>query len=296
MEQVEFRQKIIEEMKQIFASDCLVRPENPFSIDNPDALVRKGTTLYAIFVPMYHERINFDHLLRRLFSSELAYGSKLHTVLILKEDDKLSEYGESVLNAAFCHISRGKIDAISYLSSRVNIGRNWSRIGDIKQWMFQQYDVNNLTIDFADKTFVKNNRVDNYQLDLGNVSSPSWFINNKRRIIKNVARCGNTDMCIKRKGKRQTFRDGFENIMTQSFLKSFRLTDGYLEPYSMVVDNIFGIATDWCMFTDEGYHNMYHRTLSFAGILPLNIVDEEQLNCIHNYYMDIQNRIRHDHR
>lgn len=295
MEQVDFRQKIIEEMKQTFASDCLVRPENPFSIDNPDALVRKGTTLYAIFVPMYHERINFDHLLRRLFSSELAYGSKLHTVLILKEDDKLSEYGESVLNAAFGHISRGKIDAISYLSSRVNIGRNWSRIGDIKQWMFQQYDVNNLTVDFADKTFVKNNRVDNYQLDLGNVSSPSWT-NNKRRIIKNVARCGNADMCIKRKGKRQTFRDGFENIMTQSFLKSFRLTDGYLEPYSMVVDNIFGIATDWSMFTDEGYHNMYHRTLSFAGILPLNIVDEEQLNCIHNYYMDIQNRIRHDHR
>lgn len=121
MEQEDFRQKIIEEMDQTFASDCLVSPENPFSIDNPDALVRKGTTLYAIFVPMYHERINFDHLLRRLFSSELAYGSKLHTLLILKEDEKLSEYGERVLNAAFCHISLGKIDAISYLSSRINI-------------------------------------------------------------------------------------------------------------------------------------------------------------------------------
>ena len=149
MEQVDFRQKIIEEMDQTFVSDCLVSPENPFSIDNPDALVRKGTTIYAIFVPMYHERINFDHLLRRLFSSELAYGSKLHTLLILKEDDKLSEYGERVLNAAFCHISWGKIDAISYLSSRINNGRNWSLIGDMKQWMFQQYDANNLTVDFA---------------------------------------------------------------------------------------------------------------------------------------------------
>ena len=295
MEQVDFRQKIIEEIKQTFGSDCLVRPENPFSIDNPDALVRKGTTLYAIFVPMYHEKINFDHLLRRLFSSELAYGSKLHTVLILKEDDKLSEYGEHVLNAAFCHISRGKIDAISYLSSRVNMGRNWSRIGEIKQWMFQQYDANILTVDFADKTFERHNWEDNFHLDLGNVSSPSWT-DNKRRIIKNVARCGNIDMFFNIKCKRQTFREGCENIMTQSFLKSFRLTDGYLEPYNLEVDNIFGIATDWNMFTDEGYHNMYHRTLSFAGILPLNVVNEEQLNCIYNYYMDIQNRIRHDHR
>lgn len=296
MEQVDFRQKIIEEMEQTFASDCLVSPENPFSIDNPDALVRKGTTLYAIFVPMYHERNNFDHLLRRLFSSELAYGSQLHTLLILKEDEKLFEYGERVLNAAFCHISWGKIDAISYLSSRINNGRNWSLIGDIKQWIFQQYDANNLTVDFADKTFEKVSSVDNFQLDLGNISSPSWFFNNKRRIIKNVARCGNTDMCIKRKGKRQTFRDGFENIMTQSFLKSFRLTDGYLEPYNRVVDNIFGIATDWNMFTDEGYHNMYHRTLSFAGVLPLNILDEERLECIHGFYIDIQNKLYHGHR
>lgn len=222
--------------------------------------------------------------------------SKLHTLLILKEDDKLSEYGERVLNAAFCHISWGKVDAISYLSSRINNGRNWSLIGDIKQWMFQQYDANNLTVDFADKTFEKYNWDDNFQLDLGDVSSPSWFFNNKRRIIKNVARCGNIDMCIKRKGKRQTFRDGFENIMTQSFLKSFRLTNGYLEPYNMVVDNIFGIATDWNMFTDEGYHNMYHRTLSFAGVLPLNILDEERLKCIHGFYIDIQNKLYHGHR
>ena len=200
-----------------------------------------------------------------------------------------------MLNAAFCHISWGKIDAISYLSSRINNGRNWSIIGDIKQWMFQQYDANNLTVDFADKTFEKYNWDDNYQLDLGNVSSPSWT-NNKRRIIKNVARWGNIDMCIKRKGKRQTFREGFENIMTQSFLKSFRLTDGYLEPYNMVVDNIFGIATDWNMFTDEGYHNMYHRTLAFAGVLPLNILDEERLERIHGFYIDIQNKLYHGHR
>lgn len=50
--------------------------------------------------------------------------------------------------------------------------------------MFQQYDANNLTVDFADKTFEKSNWDDNFQLDLGDVSSPSWFFNNKRRIIK----------------------------------------------------------------------------------------------------------------
>lgn len=50
------------------------------------------------------------------------------------------------------------------------------------------------------------------------------------------------------------------------------------------------------MFTDEGYHNMYHRTLAFAGVLPLNILDEERLERIHGFYIDIQNKLYHGHR
>lgn len=74
-----FRVNFQKNLVNSFGRDCFVNPKNPFSLDNPDALVRKGITLYALFIPMYHERENFDHLLRRLFMSEFSYGSKLHT-------------------------------------------------------------------------------------------------------------------------------------------------------------------------------------------------------------------------
>lgn len=139
MENYNYRVNFLKILVNSFGTDCFVNPENPFSLDNPDALVRKGITLYALFIPMYHERENFDHLLRRLFMSEFSYGSKLHTVLILKEDDKLSEHGERLLGESFCHIARGVADALTYISSPINTGRIWTQIGDCRQWLYRQY-------------------------------------------------------------------------------------------------------------------------------------------------------------
>lgn len=278
-----------------FAGDCLVMPENPYSKDNPDMLVRNGTTLYAIFIPMYHERKNLDHLLRRVFSSELSYGSKLHTVLILKEDDKLSGYGENVLSAVFCHIARGIDDAIRYVSSRENVGRNWMFIGEAKQWLYRLYDVNNLTIEFSNKQYGVQKTLADQQLDFGDFSSPSWSLENKSRMIKNVAYSRYSCMCIKKKVKDRSFREGFENIMTQSFLKNFYVEGGYLVPNNNIVDNIFGVATDWELYSEDNVPNDYFRTLVFSGVLPLNILDEEKLGNIHEFYIDVQNRMRYEH-
>ena len=148
-----FRVNFQKNLVNSFGRDCLVYPENPFSLDNPDALVRKGSTLYALFIPMYHERENFDHLLRRLFMSEFSYGSKLYTVLVVKEDDKLSEHGERLLSESFCHIARGEADALTYIFSPINTGRVWTQIGDCRQWLYRQYDANNKTVAFSLKEY-----------------------------------------------------------------------------------------------------------------------------------------------
>lgn len=293
--QLLYKRQILQAMVNTFAGDCLVMPENPYSIDNPDMLVRKGTMLYAIFIPMYHERQNLDHLLRRVFSSELSYGSKLHTVLILKEDDKLSGYGINVLNAAFCHIAIGIDDVVSYVSSRENVGRKWDYIRNAKQWLYRQYDVNNLTVEFSNKQYGVQEILFDHQLEFGDISSPSWSFGNKRRVIKNVAYSRYSCMCIKKKGKASSFREGFENIMTQSFLKNFYVEDGYLVPNHNIVDNIFGVATDWELYSEDNEPNDYFRTLVFSGVLPLNILDEEKLSNIHEFYIDVQNRMRYEH-
>ena len=291
MTQLLYKRQIQDVMLDAFAGDCLVMPENPYSIDNPDILVRKGTTLYAIFIPMYHERNNYDHLLRRVFTSELAYGSNLHTVLILKEEDKLSDYGENVLNTAFCHIARGIDDAIRYVSSRDNVGRNWTYIGDVKQWLYRQYDVINLTVEYSNKQFGVQKTTTDQQIVFSDFSSPSWALGNKRRKVKNVVYSGYSYICIKKRGKDRSFREGFENIMTQSFLKNFYIEDGYLVPNNHIVDNIFGVATDWELYSKGNIPNDYFRTLAFSGVLPLNILDEEKLSNIHEFYIDVQKRV-----
>lgn len=79
MEKVKFnilKNDFLKKIDNTFGPDCLLSPENPFSLDNPDALVRKGCTLYALFIPMHHERENFDHLLRRSF----MYGKYTFTI------------------------------------------------------------------------------------------------------------------------------------------------------------------------------------------------------------------------
>lgn len=291
-----FRVNFQKNLVNSFGRDCLVYPENPFSLDNPDALVRKGSTLYALFIPMYHERENFDHLLRRLFMSEFSYGSKLHTVLVLKEDDKLSEHGERLLSESFCHIARGGTDALTYISSPINTGRIWTQIGDCRQWLYRQYDANNKTVAFSLKEYGLPKIQEFQLLELERFSSPSWYSSNKRCFIKNVAKYRYVDMCLKKKGKGQSFREGFENIMTQALLKNFTIDGGYLVPNFHIVDNIFGVATDWNVMAEDGNLTNYGRTLSFSGVLPLNILDEERLERIHGFYINIQNKLYHGHR
>lgn len=291
-----FRTDFLKTLIDSFGNDCLGYPENPFSLDNPDALVRKGITLYALFLPMHHERENLDHLLRRLFMSEFSYGSKLHTVLVLKDDDKLSEFGERILSESFCHIARGKADALAYISSPINAERIWTQIGDCRQWLYRQFDAINKTIAFALKEYGFPQKQEIQFMGVERFSSPSWSSANKRWFIKNVAKYRYVDMCLKKKGKGQSFREGFENIMTQSLLKNFSIDGGYLVPNFRIVDNIFGVTTDWNVMAEDGNLTDYGRTLSFSGVLPLNILDEKRLERIHSFYIDIQNKLYYEHR
>ena len=103
-------------------------------------------------------------------------------------------------------------------------------------------------------------------------------------------------MWIKNKGKEQSFSEGFVQHIPQALLKNFSIDGGYLVPNFHIVDNIFGVATDWNVMAEDGNLTNYGRTLSFSGVLPLNILDEERLERIHGFYIDIQNKLYHGHR
>lgn len=108
-----------------FERNFVISPENPFTIDNPNLIVRQGSILYAVYIPYYNEKRNYDHLLRRLYFSQMAYGTSLVTILLLNEGDKINNYETMVIENSFNHISYGVNDLIAFIKkgSRINIHR-----------------------------------------------------------------------------------------------------------------------------------------------------------------------------
>ena len=53
-------------------NQSVIEPNNPFTVDNPDALVYNGRTLTGLYIPLKKELSNPDFLLRRLFLSRLS--------------------------------------------------------------------------------------------------------------------------------------------------------------------------------------------------------------------------------
>ena len=58
----------------------VLMPENPVTLDNPDGIYLYRGRIFALFIPISAERSNYDHLLRRLYVSQLSYSSDLVTL------------------------------------------------------------------------------------------------------------------------------------------------------------------------------------------------------------------------
>ena len=63
----------------------VIEPINPFTVDNPDALVYNGRSLTGLYIPLKKELDNPDLLLRRLSLSRLSMSKAVSTLLILSE-------------------------------------------------------------------------------------------------------------------------------------------------------------------------------------------------------------------
>ena len=101
-----------EDKKQIAATiydqceRCLIAPENPFTLDNPDIIAANGNKLYAIYLPTYSESENIDYLLRRLYLSRLSYGYNLIPILLFDGDSMIvRSLNNNALNSSFAIIT-----------------------------------------------------------------------------------------------------------------------------------------------------------------------------------------------
>lgn len=94
------------ERKHIFRNiedrynQSIISPVNPFTIDNPDALVYNGHSLLGLFIPLVKELKNPDILLRRLYLSRLSLSKAVSYVLFWSGNDDIKLANNDQINAA----------------------------------------------------------------------------------------------------------------------------------------------------------------------------------------------------
>lgn len=104
-------------------NQSIISPVNPFTVDNPDALVFNGHSLTGLFIPWVKEQNNPDLLLRRLYISRLTLSKTVSNVLLLIGEDAIKLANNDQINAAFdaVLICEGIQDLLLFLSDNIHV-------------------------------------------------------------------------------------------------------------------------------------------------------------------------------
>jgi hypothetical protein len=239
------REQKIETIKIIANSfaKCLVGPCNPFSIDNPDLIVARESNIYAVYIPNYYERSNYDHLLRRLQLSQLGYSIRFIPILLLDVDDKLSEIGWREMGCAFEHVSRSADDVVKYINAGDRFNRKWKEFNRVQQLHFLKYKaISKISLQFRKDI---NPVYSKFEIAGSNTFAVNHWSN--RNSIWRLNNVYNTQFGIigfNEKGKNY-FQNSFQNLMTASFMSGYTYDNGYIYQKKELNHTINVANTDW---------------------------------------------------
>lgn len=267
---------------------CLIRPENPFTLDNPDLLVNENNRMYALYIPTYEERNNYDQLLRRLFLSQLCYSQKLISILLINPEDKVSGNGEYLFQKSFCHVARSVNDVIDYIRTGERVDRRWDLMRRNQQLCFSDFHICSKATT-AIKRSISNVYAD-FSEELLERSQPISTWKSLYRRSYRVYQGYSTDfgnVIFKEKG-RLGIKESFNQVLTSRFMESFLFDDGYI--YANNNRCSFSlINTDWELFENELYPGSMARMLNFVGYSVAQINDVQSLERAFKKYKEIKN-------
>lgn len=263
---------------------CLVNPTNPFSVDDPDAIVVNNNSVYAIFIPTFLERENYDHLLRRLHLSQMSYSLKFIPILLLDQGDKMSEVGWFMMKSNFVFVAYSIDDVIYFIKKCGKVNRKWKEINHFQQEHFLSYNINSKVSALISKEIVTPfERLygvrDKFELQAW-TSDKHWGIRDFHPYQNGM---------IGEKNKNKSgFLNSFQKMMTASFMCGFLLDNGYIYPNPNAGDGIVNIVnTNWDLF-EENRPNRYNSILSFCGLVAVSISDENHIDIINDVYQTVR--------
>jgi len=273
-------------------SKCVIRPENPFSIDNPDFIVRENGKIYAVYIPTYEESLNTDHLLRRLYVSQLCYSTNLLTVLLLDNAQVLNEKKEIGLQRSFTHISYSLSDVVSYIKSGDQEDlRKWKQLHYCKQLNIFEYKCN-LGFSIQQK---KNSNLSFENLSIKDFSSAnpvlSWRNIDKKFTTRTIART-QYGLLSSVEYRKNSFRDQFQSLMTYMMLSKYHWDDGAIY-WNNECDGMLNLAnTNWNLFEDHIYPNIYSKSLAFVGCVATKLSRDSLTQTLYDHYIIYKSRTK----
>lgn len=265
---------------------CLVSPENPFTLDNPDVIAANGNKLYAIYIPTYRENENTDHLLRRLYLSQLSYGYKFIPILLALEEGSWKMLNNPVFAYAFAHLSSSIEDVLRYVNQgnlRYRKARNFSELQTSQYVLYRKYL--KLSEDIHKEVHSEFSTPE--EIEFNSVVTRSWSTDKPKESNSFWMVPGGFIASVEKK-KSASFKTAFEQLMTLAFMSKFNYDNGEIYPTGMY-NELSVMNTDWAMFDEESMPNAYNHMLSFIGLPPVSVSIEEEMVQVFDRYQIIRN-------
>ena len=249
-------------------NQSIIAPENPFTVDNPDALVYNGHSLLGLYLPLAKELKNPDMLLRRLYLSRLSLSKTVSHVLFLPSEEEFKIANNEQINAAFDAVLVNEniegllrflgdnIRAKHYIDPRLKkerIRRFWG------------------TMDFLDKNGFTNVEYGE-PWNLMEYEVQSWSNPDRGHFSRNAGYSHPVLMARKRATK-ESFLGGYEGLMTYTTMFNYSLHDGILKTNPQAADSFQFLNLEDLESVTKSAINV--RTLVFLGYLPGRINQDQ---------------------
>lgn len=256
-------------------NQSIIAPVNPFTVDNPDALVYNGSSLTGLFIPLAKELNNPDLLLRRLCFSRLSLSNTVSHVLLLGNGNDLIQYDQ--VSAAFdaVIVYENMHDLLLFLGDNIHARHRISpRIRKERMRRFWG------TLDYIEKHGFDDDEYGDW-VDMVEFDVQSWCEPDKSRYSRNA---GISQQCLiaKKRVTKQSFIEGYESLMTYTAMFNYSLNDGILKPHTQFADYFQFLNVE---DLDALRNNtMGIRTLAFMGYLPCRVKEDYDLKGLRDRY------------
>lgn len=264
-------------------NQSIIAPENPFTVDNPDALVYNGHSLLGLYLPLAKELKNPDMLLRRLYLSRLSLSKTVSHVLFLPGEEEFKIANNEQINAAFDAVLVNEniegllrflgdnIRAKHYIDPRLKkerIRRFWG------------------TMDFLDKNGFANVEYGE-PWNLMEYEVQSWSNPDRGHFSRNAGYSHPVLMARKRATK-ESFLGGYEGLMTYTTMFNYSLHDGILKMNPQAADSFQFLNVEDLESVTKSAINV--RTLVFLGYLPGRINDNFDIMGLRDRYFSFMDQ------